>query len=70
MSRLSSSDNLFATAYYRGTEIFRFCGTGITDMAELITKIRDHAAVGGMVTLNVRNSSRGWSRSSSVYLAV
>lgn len=70
MSTISPTDNLFATAYMRGIEIYRFAGTGISSLSELISKMRDHAAgCGGMVTLNVRNSSRGWAGSKSIYLS-
>ncbi len=70
MATISSSDNLFATAYVRGMEIFRFSGSGISDISEIVSKIRNHpAAMPGMVTITIRNSSRGWSQSQAIYLA-
>ena len=69
MTQILSSDNLFATAYYCGNEVFRFAGSGITSLSDLISIMRDHAPLSaGMVTLNIRNSSQGWSHSRSVYL--
>lgn len=70
MAQILSSDNLFATAYYRGNEVFRFAGSGISSVSDLIMKMRDHATLSaGMVTLNIRNSSQGWSHSRAVYIA-
>lgn len=70
MAKISPMDNLFATAYMRGVEFFRFNGTGISSLVELVEKMRDHAsASGGMVTLTVRNTSKGWSESRSIYLS-
>ena len=69
MATISSSDNLFATAYVRGVEFYNFSGSGVSDISQIISEIRNHpSAVPGMVTLTVRNSSRGWSQSRSIYL--
>lgn len=70
MSRISSSDNLFATAYHNGIEFFKFSGRGISDLNELVSKVRDHSRmISGMVTLTVRNGSRGWSENCAIYLS-
>ncbi len=70
MAQILSSDNLFATAYYLGNEVFRFSGSGISSVNDLVMIMRDHAMLSaGMVTLNIRNSSQGWSHSRSIYLA-
>lgn len=70
MGQISPSDNLFATAYIRGVEVFNFSGNGISDFCSLVEKLRDHAPLkAGMVTINVRNSSRGWCHSRSIYLS-
>lgn len=69
MAQILSSDRLFATAYCRGAEVFRFAGSGISSVSDLITIMRDRAPRSdGMVTLNIRNSSQGWSHSRAVYL--
>ena len=69
MATITSDDNLFATAYMRGIEFFSISGSGFSGLGEIIEKIRHHAGANrGMVTENVRNATRGWSQSSSVYL--
>lgn len=70
MLQISTHDSLFATAYMRGAQIFNYAGTGISGVNELIDKMRDHTAgFSGMVTLSIRNATRGWSQSKSIYLA-
>ncbi len=70
MALISSTDNVFATAYSRGIEFCRISGTGFSGISDLISKIRNHpSAMPGMVTLIIRNSSQGWSQSRAVYLA-
>lgn len=69
MATLAPSDYVFATASVHGVEFFNFAGEGIADMSTLIQKVRHHADCVGMVTLNVRNTSRGWSQSRNFYLA-
>lgn len=70
MARISPDDNLFATVISRGREVFSFQGKGISGFPDLLEKLRDHTpGCGGMVTINVRNSSQGWSHSQAIYLS-
>lgn len=70
MARISPSDNLFATVYQRGREVFRYSGSGIDSAAMILEKMRGYGAAtaAGIATLNIRNASQGWSSTSSVYL--
>lgn len=69
MATFSSSDTIFASAYQRGREIFSTSGTGFSSMADIVARVLTGGAARGMVTLTVRNSSRGWTRTSAMYLA-
>ena len=69
MTTISSTDNVFAVAHREGREIFNFAGKGFTGIPDIVTRIRRGNPTLGMVTLTVRNSSRGWSQTRSIYLA-
>lgn len=69
MAQISSSDSLFISASAMGREFFSFVGTGLESLATIITEIRRMPeAPRGMVTLSVRNASRGWSQNRSFYI--
>ena len=64
---ISSTDTIFATICQRGRLLYSTAGTGFSSMTDLVNHLR--GTVSGMVTLTVRNSSQGWSRTSSLYIA-
>lgn len=70
MANISSSDNIFVSASAMGRQFYNFCGNGIDSLGEIIALVRQLPdAPRGMVTLTVRNASRGWAQSSSFYNA-
>ena len=68
MATISSTDRIFASAWQRGREIFNACGDGFSGFADIVSQLRRGGNAPGMVTLTVRNSSQGWTRTSSIYL--
>lgn len=68
MATFSSSDTIFASVCQRGREIFSTSGTGFRSMSDIVARVLTGGTARGMVTLTVRNSSQGWSRTSAMYL--
>ncbi len=64
---ISSTDTIFATVCQRGRQVYSTVGTGFTSMSDVVGRLR--GAASGMVTLTVRNSSQGWSRTANLYIA-
>lgn len=70
MATISSSDNLFVSAFSMDRQFFNFIGNGIDSFKSLIAAVRNTpGAPRGMVTVTVRNATQGWSRSQSFYNA-
>lgn len=69
MTTFSSSDTIFASAYQHGRQIFSTCGSGFSSLADVVSRLRSGAEASGMVTLTVRNASRGWSETRALYFA-
>lgn len=70
MATISHSDTVFASASICGTEFCNLRGTGFAGMSDIINRVRRHPqARPGMITVTVRNSSQGWSRTQSFYLS-
>lgn len=68
MANISASDNLFISASSMGRQFFNYIGSGIGSLSHIIDIIRSNPdAPRGMVTLTVRNASRGWSEHSTFY---
>ncbi len=65
---ISSSDTLFASVTLRGREIFNKCLSGVSAVSEVISDLRSDPTVAGLVTLRLRNSTQGWTRTQILYL--
>lgn len=62
MQTIDYTDVVFATIIQRGRTLYSARISGMSSVAEVMKYL--HSAVGkvaGMVTLNLRNSSQGWS---------
>ena len=70
MSNISFSDNLFISATAMGVQFYNYIGRGISSLGDIITMVRNSPDIPhGMVTLTVRNASKGWAQSQSFYNA-
>lgn len=69
MKTIALSDIIFATVIRRGITVAMVKLNGLTSLAQIVARVR--ASLGeikGMVTLTLRNSSRGWTDSRAVML--
>lgn len=70
MANISLNDNLFVSVSLLGRQFCSFMSCGIGSVEDIIEKVRSlPGAPRGLITLDVRNSSKGWSESRSFYLA-
>jgi hypothetical protein len=75
MGVINTSDIIFATVTLHGREIAAFRFSGVSTLAEVLKQVRN-AAVGcinlvshiGLVSVNLRNSTQGWSLARSLFL--
>ena len=68
MANISNTDSLFISATAMGRQFYNFFGTGIDSLKTIIDQVRSTpGAPRGMVTVTVRNASRGWASSQSFY---
>jgi hypothetical protein len=76
MGVINTSDIIFATVTLHGREIAAFRFSGVTTLAEILKQVRN-AAIGcvnrvshvGLVNVNLRNSTQGWSLARSLFLS-
>ncbi|MDE5626861.1 MAG: hypothetical protein K2K40_07560 [Paramuribaculum sp.] len=72
MSKIHATDVIFATmSRFGGRVLASIRLIGITDMAEIMRRLREAAPTGmqpGLVTVSVRNSSAGWNHTQSILL--
>lgn len=67
MATISTSDLIFATVANSGTVLANLRMSGLTSFDDIIREVRSQiGAVGGLSTISVRNSSRGWSATQTV----
>lgn len=67
MATINYSDIIFATVIQRGATIASLRMSGISSMADVVRNIRTNiGAAAGLTTINLRNGSQGWRRSSTV----
>lgn len=69
MSIINNSDTIFATLLNRGRIVAEATLTGVTSVGHVMSRLRQEAPdVMGLSTLNVRNTSQGWTAVQTVYL--
>lgn len=70
MKTINLSDTLFVTLTQFGSVVINFSICGITSMAELLMAVRKKmSGRAGIVTMNLRNRTQGWSRTEALLLA-
>ncbi|MDE7111033.1 MAG: hypothetical protein K2O38_03920 [Muribaculaceae bacterium] len=64
----SQTDSIFVTVYHLGRRLIHLRLSGIKSQADLLTGLRDKlsAYAGKLLTLETRNATQGWSRTSPV----
>lgn len=70
MGTINSSDIIYATLSQHGRQFATFRFSGLTSFAEIVRSVRRAVTSRrGMVTLNLRNSSQGWSHNRALILS-
>lgn len=71
MAKISYSDRLFISVICNGSTLLNVCLSGINSSKELMQHLHSvlHQYAGRLLTLQVRNSTQGWSRTDSMLLA-
>jgi hypothetical protein len=69
MNQISQNDVVFATIIQRGLVLVSLKLQGLASMDELLRKMMSTlSAVTGIITLDVRNFTRGWNQRRSLIL--
>ena len=68
MTTIETDDILYVTLIHHGRAYKTMRLTGVDSMGEIISSMRNEVpALSGMATVDVRNSSRGWSTRNTLY---
>ena len=69
MATIFTTDILYATVIQRGTTIATLTLSGVSSLAEIISRIKSVVKDSiGMLTLNLRNSTQGWRQQRNIIL--
>lgn len=71
MANISYSDSLFVTVLLRGASLLNVSLSGFNSLGELLKHLHGLLAryAGQILTLEVRNSTRGWSKTQPLLFA-
>ena len=71
MSNIKFSDKLFITVSDHGLQLLNLTLSGISSLKELMQHLGEmlHQYRGKLLTLELRNSTQGWSRENQMLLA-
>lgn len=71
MSNIKFSDKLFITVSDHGMQLLNLTLSGISSLKELMQHLGEmlHQYRGKLLTLELRNSTQGWSRENQMLLA-
>lgn len=70
MKTISCTDVIFATVTRFGRPVASLCLSGITSINEILSRIRRTLSdTSGLITLNLRNSTQGWTSSQNYRFA-
>ncbi|MDE7334686.1 MAG: hypothetical protein K2N10_00045 [Muribaculaceae bacterium] len=71
MAKISITDKLFVTVLDRGNRLLQLSVSGITSLKELMQQLYEmlHQYNGKLLTLQLRNSTQGWSRENQMLFA-
>lgn len=71
MAKISLDDIIFATISMRGKILARLRLDGISSYSEILSRLlKSVAGLRGMATVDIRNSSQGWTTRKSVMLSI
>ena len=67
----TSTDSIFVTVYHLGRRLLQLRLSGINSQADLMADLRNKLReyTGKLLTLETRNATQGWSRTSPVLFA-
>lgn len=67
----SSTDSIFVTVYHLGRRLLQLRLSGITSQVDLMADLRNklNAYAGKLLTLETRNATQGWTRTSPILFA-
>lgn len=67
---VTPSDIVLASASYRGRNIASFRSFGFSSMEDIIRAVKQAVgSLSGLITLSLRNDSRGWTQSRALFIA-
>lgn len=67
MATINSTDTIFATVKLRGVTLGSYTLSGMTGFSDVVRHVRNSVGkVAGLATLQLRNSSQGWSHNSAL----
>lgn len=71
MAKISITDKLFVTVLDRGNRLLQLSVSGVTSLKELMQQLHEllHQYDGKLLTLQLRNSTQGWSRENQMLFA-
>ncbi len=71
MAKISITDKLFVTVLDRGNRLLQLSISGVTSLKELMQHLHEmlHQYDGKLLTLQLRNSTQGWSRENQMLFA-
>lgn len=71
MTNISFSDRLFVTVIVNGSRVLSTSLSGFSSLKELMQHLRKalHQFAGKLLTLQVRNSTRGWNSENQMLFA-
>lgn len=61
MGTIATTDIIYATITHHGLQIASYSFSGLTSLRDIIGYIRRTTALKGLLKLNLRNKSQGWS---------
>ncbi len=68
MTTIETDDILYVTLIHHGRAYKTMRLTGVDSMGEIISNMRNEVpSLSGMATVDVRNTSRGWSTRNTLY---
>ncbi len=68
MGTISTTDIIYASITHHGRQIAAYSFSGLTSLHDIINYIRRRTTLKGLLKVNLRNRSQGWSHSIALNL--
>lgn len=69
MSKITPQDLLYITVIFKGSACFKSEITGINSFHDIVNHVKPSlGAYSGLATIDVRNSTEGWTARQSIFL--